>query len=128
MNNSDEFIQKQVEEGSPTFGTDADAYRVVFSSLRKEPGFKLPLDFANKVSMLASPEKSFNWDKFLVIGGGIGFLVTLIYAIISVEVTFSFGAFTFLSSYQGLLFFGAALLFVLNWLDNKLIHSRTEHI
>jgi hypothetical protein len=127
MNTSDEFIQKQIEEGIPTSGTDADAYQVVFNSLKKEPHFRLSADFATKVSMLASPEKSFNWEKFLLISGGIGFLVSLIYAIISVHTTFSFGAFTFLSSYQGLLVFGVIFILVLNWLDKKLMHSRAQH-
>ena len=127
MNTPDEFIQKQIEEGVPTSGIDAEAYKVVFDSLKKEPYFRLSADFANKVSKLASPEKSFNWDKFLVIGGGVGFLMALIYAIVSVEATFSFGAFTFFSSYQGLFFFGVIFVLMLNWIDRKLIHSRTEH-
>jgi hypothetical protein len=128
MNTSDELIQKQVEEGSASFGADADAYKVVFNSLKKEPGIKLSADFAYKVSQLASsPEKSFNWEKFLLISGGIGFIIALIYAIVSVEATFSFGIFTFLSSNQGLLVFGIIFILGLNWLDKKLTHSRPQH-
>jgi len=127
MSTPDEFIQKQVEEGTASFGSDADAYKVVFNSIKKEPHFKLSPDFANKVSLFASPEKSFNWEKFLFISGGLGFVIAFIYVIASLNTTFSFGAFTFLSSYQGLLFFGTSLLFLLNWLDKKLIHARTEH-
>ena len=127
MNTPDEFIQKQIEEGVPTFGTDADAYKVVFSSLKKETHLKLSADFANRISLLASPEKSFNWEKFLLISGGIGFFAALIYAIVSVHATFSFGAFTFLSSYQGLLVFGVIFILILNWLDKRLAHAHTHH-
>jgi len=77
--------------------------------------------------MLASPEKSFDWEKFLLISGGIGFLAALIYAIASVKATFSFGAFTFLSSYQGLMVFGVVFILGLNWLDKKLTHTRVQH-
>ena len=127
MNTSDEFIQKQFEEGIAPLGPDADAYKVVFSALKKEPHIKLSADFANKISLLASPEKSFNWEKFLLISGGIGFLAAFIYAMVSVNVTFSFGAFSFLSSYQGLLVFGVIFILVLNWLDKKLMHTRAQH-
>ena len=127
MNTSDEFIQKQVEEGTASFGSDADAYKVVFNSLKKEPHFKLSADFANKVSMLATPEKSFNWEKFLLISGAIGFIAAFIYAVISVQATFSFGAFTFLSSYQGLLVFAVIFILGLNWLDKKLTHTHVQH-
>jgi hypothetical protein len=127
MNTSDELIQQQIEKGISTPGIDADAYKVVFNAIKKEPQLKLSSDFASKVALRVSSEKSFNWDKFLLIGGGIGFVLALIYAIGSVEATFSFGAFTFLSSYQGLLVFGVIFILGLNWLDKKLTHSRTQH-
>jgi len=127
MNISDEHIQQQVEKGIPASGIDADAYKVVFNAIKKEPHLKLSSDFASKVAFRVTPEKSFNWDKFLVVGGGIGFLLALIYAIASVEATFSFGAFTFLSSYQGLLVFGVIFVLGLNWLDKKLTHSHSQH-
>jgi hypothetical protein len=127
MKTSDEFIQKQIEEGIIPSGAEGDAYKVVFNSLKREPHLKLSADFAKKVSLLATPEKSFNWEKFLLIGGGVGFFLALIYAIVSVKATFSVGAFTFLSSYQGLLIFGGLFILMLNWLDKKIIHSRIQH-
>jgi hypothetical protein len=128
MNTSDESIQKQVEEGIAPLGLDSEAYKLVFNSVKKEPNYKLSTDFAYRISLLASPEKSFNWDKFLVIGGGIGFFIALIYVIVSASTIFTFGAFTFLSNYQGLLFFGVIFILTLNWLDKKLVPSRTEHV
>ena len=121
----DELIQKQIEQGNIPLGIDGDAYRFVFSALKREPNFKLSADFATKVSALTSSEKSFNWDKLLLIGGGVGFVAALIYAIISVKTSFSVGVFTFVSGYQGLIIFGAIFILLLNWLDKKLI--RTTH-
>jgi hypothetical protein len=127
MNTSEENIQQQIEKGIPTSGIDVDAYQIVFNAIKKEPHLKLSAGFANKVALRVSPEKSFNWDKFLLIGGGIGFFLSLMYAILSVNATFSFGAFTFLSSYQGLLVFGIIFILGLNWLDKKLTHSNAHH-
>jgi hypothetical protein len=123
MNTTDEIIQKQTEEGNAPSNTDGEAYRLVFNSLCKEPGYKLSVNFAKKVSSIAIVKKSFNWDKFFFIAGGVGFGIALIYSIVSIQASFSVGVFRFFSSYAGLSAFGIAFVSLLNWLDKKFINK-----
>ena len=118
---SDEILQNQIEIGNSASGVDADAYKIVFNSLKKEPQCNLSTDFAVKVSSLATPKKSFDWDKFILIAAGFGFVAALAYALILVKPTFSPGAFTFVSGYPGLIVFAIVFILFLNWLDKKLI-------
>jgi hypothetical protein len=124
MNKSDENIQKQVEAGMPATGIDADAYQLVFKSLKKNPGFNLSPDFAQKVAALPkAPATAFNWDKIFLISGIVGFIGALIYVITYTQFTLSAGAFHFVSGYPALFAFGAAFIFLLNWLDKKLLRN-----
>ncbi len=123
MKTSEEIIQKQTEEGNAPANIDGEAYKLVFEALCKEPAFKLPSDFAKKVSLMASEKKSFNWDKFFFICGGIGFVAALIYAFASIQASFSVGVFQFFSSYSGLALFGVVFVLLLNWVDKKIINK-----
>jgi len=126
MNTKDEHIQKQIEEGSSLHSIDADAYRTVFRSLKKNPDYKLPSGFAERVASMAQvPTKAFNWDKFFLIGGCVSFLFALLYAFISTKASFSTGIFTFVSSYSGLAIFAVAFIALLNWADKKLVNKST---
>ncbi|MBI1770178.1 MAG: hypothetical protein HY015_10750 [Bacteroidetes bacterium] len=120
--NIDELIQKQMEEGSNPSGVDAEAYRVVFNSLKKEPAYKLSPDFASRVAARAhAPAKTFDWDKFFLIGGMVLFLAVLVYAIAVTQFTFSAGVFRFFESYSTLFVFGTVFIVALHLLEKKLL-------
>lgn len=123
----DELIQKQIEEGNTPHGIDADAYRVVFRALKKEPGISLPDNFAQRVASLAfAPKKSFNWDKFFLISGIVSLIIALTYAIAVTEFKFSFGEFKFLSTYPVLFVFGTLFIIALHLLDKRFIHPTSS--
>jgi flagellar biogenesis protein FliO len=123
MNTQDEIIQKQTEEGNAPSNADGEAYRLIFDSLRKDHSYKLPADFAKKVSSIAITKKAFDWDKFFFIIGGLGFVIMLIYSVVSIQATFSIGVFRFFSSYAGLSIFAIVFVVLLNWLDKKFINK-----
>lgn len=118
---ADEILQNKIESGNETHGTDADAYKIVFNSLKQNPQYKLSANFASNVSSRIASKKSFNWDYFLFVAAGISFLAVLIYAIALVKPTFSTGVFTFVSGYSGLVVFAMTFILLLNFIDKKLI-------
>ncbi|MGC4020938.1 MAG: hypothetical protein QM734_02875 [Cyclobacteriaceae bacterium] len=122
---SDDLIQNQIEGKQEITGPDADAYKIVFKSLKKEPNYNLSNDFALKVSSLAESKKTFNWERFILISGIFGFLGALIFSLAWVKPSFSFGVFTFFSGYRGLIIFAIIFVLVLNWVDKKLIRPTT---
>src|SRR5882724_3560603 len=111
MNTPDELIQKQVEEGNIPLGADAEAYRLVFRSLKKEPNYKLSPDFASKIAAQAVvSSESFNWERLLFIGVPVAFLGALIYCLVVTNFTLSAGAFQFLAGYPTLFVFGTVFI------------------
>ncbi|GHN00217.1 hypothetical protein WSM22_17060 [Cytophagales bacterium WSM2-2] len=124
MKTPDELIQIQVEEGSIPVGVDAEAYRMVFSALKKEVDFKLPDDFASRVASLAqAPAKKTDWDKIFLFGGLFAFAIAMIYAIAITKFTISAGAFLFLKDYSLLFALVIIVLISLQWLDKKLLRN-----
>jgi hypothetical protein len=121
MKPSDELIQKQTEAGTPPSTTEGEAYRLVFDALRKEPGFHLPSNFASKVAAKAMAENKYNWDKFFLISGCVATAAAFVYALISIQASFSVGIFQFVSSYYGLAVFGVAFVLLLQWIDRRLV-------
>ncbi len=120
--NADESIQKQIEEGNIPSGVDADAYRLIFQSLKKEPNFKLSADFAQRVSSMAySQSKSFDWDKFFLFAGFFALTIAMVYAIAVTDFTFSVGSFQFIKDYSFLLIFAVGVIALLQWIDKKLL-------
>ena len=122
MKNSDEIIQKQIEEGKVPEGLEGESYKIVFNALKKNPEFKLSSNFAHRVAaMVPAQAKAFNWDKFFLISGCISFLIAVIYAIVSIHAKFSVGVFSFISGYPGLIVFAILFVILLNWIDKKWI-------
>ncbi|MBS1487541.1 MAG: hypothetical protein JST43_08110 [Bacteroidetes bacterium] len=123
--NKDELIQNQIESGCIPEGTDAEAYRVVFSAVRKEPSLKLPDDFVVRVSSIAlTSKKTFDWDKLILFGGLGIFVFVLGYVVAITGFKISFGKFSFLASHAPLISFAIVFILFLNWLDKRLIGSR----
>ena len=121
---TEEELQNSVEKGFQGKNHDARAYRMVFDVVQKEPSYKLPSDFADKVMLRIerASQKSASQDMawlyvglvFFVIAGGV------VIAISNFKI--SFGAFKFISGYSGLLIFGVLFILTLHWIDKKFIH------
>lgn len=128
MKESEENIQKLVETNQHVEGADVESYKIVFNALKKRPDFKLPSNFAHRVSAMApSQAKAFDWDKLFLISGCISFLIALIYSILTLHAKFSVGIFSFVSGYPGLIVFAIAFVIFLNWIDKKWI-SKSTHV
>ncbi len=127
---TDEQIQEAIERGDNLSSKDAKAYRMVFHALSREPGFALPATFADRV-MSRLTEKRSSRDIFWLFMGLGSLFLTLIVAILlsGFKPDFSFlsvGAFTFLSSYKGLVVFGILFILLLQWIDRKFVRKSTD--
>lgn len=122
----DEQIQHQIENGKTPEGAEADAYRLVFHALKKEPATALPDNFAKRVSSLAlAPKKSFDWDKFFFVAGLLAFICALGYAVFATSFTFSVGTFQFLANHSYFVIFAIAVLALVQWVDKKILKAAT---
>ena len=127
MNRHEEELQKKIESGE-LVGADLDsiAYREVFRVLSKEPKTQLPMNFSEKIIMkvLAKKQKESArdmwWLGFGVFFLIIGFIVTAVVA----GLKFELGFLKDMSSYAGLLVFGAVFILVLNWIDRKVVEKK----
>lgn len=121
---SEEELQKQIERGTgEPSSADAESYRRVFSSLRRETDFHLSPGFADKVmkkvEYLRSKEAS--RERWWFFGGIFIFLIGLVVALTQIEFKPGVGVYTFVAGYKGLLLFGVAFILLLNYLDKKFI-------
>jgi len=130
MNQHEENIQNQIERGEAATGPDADAYRMIFSALQKEPSFALPSGFADRVVQRAVAElarKEALRDRWWFIGGGVLLVAALVVSLVLVEFKLAFkpgvGVFTFLAGYPGLVLFGLGFVLLLHFIDRKFIRT-----
>jgi hypothetical protein len=127
MNNKDEELQKQFDEGNfSADGVDAQAYQKVFDALKREPEYTLPVYFADRlVTLIESKEKvkEISSDKFWLGLGLFSLVISLIVALALTNFKLSFGAFRFFAGYPGLVVFGIAFILVLNWIDKRIIRK-----
>jgi len=128
MSTYEEELQKNLEEGKMPVGDELDikAYQHVFDALEREPAFSLPSTFADQVVNLAVRKhrrntfKEYFWFSF----GMFLLLIAFVIAVALTDFRISAGIFSGLSSYKGLLIFGAFFIGLLHWLDKQLIRSK----
>lgn len=127
MTTKEEELQNQIERtGLPVDDIDAYAYKRVFETLKQEPDFHLPINFADKVIQKIEARKESSSD-FLWFGIGIFmFAIAAIVAIVLTDFKVSFGAFKFISGYPGLFIFGLCFILFIQWLDKKLVRPKTS--
>jgi preprotein translocase subunit SecF len=132
MNPYEDELQKNVEKGETSIGDglDVKAYQAVFRALKKDPHYQLPSTFAEKVAarIIARQHEKVSKD-YLWFGAGIVFLIisfvgTLIYTGFRLDLKFAFGFLAVMSDYKGLAVFGIVFIFLLNWLDKKLVKEK----
>ena len=120
MSLSDEELQKRIEAGLPEDSIDGKAYRKVFDVLKKEP-YSVPVNFADKVLDRLESRGSLSKDYIWFGLGLFVFLVAPVIAVVKTEYRFDVGAFKFLSSYSGLLLFGAVFVLIIHLVDKRLL-------
>ena len=121
---TEEELQNSVENGFKGKDFNGRAYRMVFDVLQKEPSYKLPSDFADKVMLridMASQRSSSQEMVWLYVGL-IFFVIAGGVVIAMSNFKINFGVFKFISGYSGLLTFGGLFILGLQWIDRKFIH------
>lgn len=135
MNPYEDELQENVEKGQTPNGDslDSKAYQAVFRALKKDPDFQLPSTFAETVAarVLARQNEKVSKD-YLWFAAGILFLIlsfagTLVYTGFRLDLKLDFGFLAVMSDYKGLAVFGIAFIFLLNWLDKKLVKEKQFH-
>ncbi len=120
---NDEELQNEIELTGSGSGPDAQVYKRIFDALKREPDFKLPPSFADKVIYKIEATRE---SKTEMIWLGLGVLCFVIAGIVAIAMTnykFDFGALKFISGYPGLIAFGATFIAALHWLDKKFVRK-----
>lgn len=130
MNQHDDELQKNIEQGVEPMGDDLDvhAYRVLFSRLKREPDFHLPINFSDSVvTRVIEKRKREASREFLWFGAGM-FLLLIAFVVAVALSGFkpNFGFLKNMSSYLGLLIFGVAFILSLQFLDKKIITNKNS--
>lgn len=124
--NHEEELQNQIERGLPTHDSeDALAYQRVFDSLKKEPNFHVSLPFADRLIALIEKKEERRDYWWMAIGISLS-VIALIVVLVITKVTWTTGAFTFISRYYGLVIFGIVFILLLQWIDKKIVKKRIE--
>lgn len=128
MNPYEEELQNDVEKGATPDGDglDVKAYQAVFRALKKDPGYELRPDFAERVvSRVVSAQREKSSNDYLWFGAGIlFFIIAFIATVLYTGFRFDLGFLKVMSDYKGLAVFGIAFMVLLNWLDKKLVKGK----
>ncbi len=120
---TDEESQNRIEKGIAGEGLDDQAYRRVFAVLKREPSYQLPPDFAAKVirSMQLAPQQYTTLEFIWLYTGLIAFVIAAGITIFLTGFEINLGVLKFLSSYPGLIVFGALFILALQWIDKRFV-------
>lgn len=128
MNSHEEALQRDLEAGQIPKGDELDvkAYRQVFRSLEKDPGYELSGFFAERlVDRVTSRRESKDLIAYLAFAGGIlvlaiAALATMLFIGIRFD-RFDLGFLSAMAEYKGLAIFGIVFILFLNWLDKRVV-------
>jgi hypothetical protein len=126
MTKKDEDIQRQFEESKIGYDSvDEMAYEKVFTALKHEPAFHVPVSFSERVlHQLERSERNATVREFYWLAAGVVLLVVA--AIVGAILTGfkpSFGAFRFMATYPWLLVLAISMLLLFQFLDKKLVRA-----
>jgi len=133
MNQHEEELQKNIEEGNPfpADNADAKAYQHVFDALKKAPATSLPSDFAVKVTarlVEREQKRSLSRDLFWLVLGLFLIVISVVVAIVFSGFKPDMGFLKGLTAFKGLLIFAALFIAGLHWIDRKLIQKKNSVI
>ncbi|MGC1241148.1 MAG: hypothetical protein WA874_06160 [Chryseosolibacter sp.] len=130
MNPYEEELQKAVENGRLAESSeDGKAYQAVFRALKKEPAYRLPAGFAERIVSTVAARKADGTSKdYFWFGAGL-FVLTIAFVgtILYTGFRLDFGFLKGMSNYKGLAVFGIAFIIFLNFLDKKLVKEKQFH-
>jgi hypothetical protein len=121
---SDEELQNQIESTGNASGKDALIYKEIFNALKREPDFKLPPSFADRVIARIEAARESKAEMVWLVVGVLSFVVTGIIAVALTNYKLDFGVMKFISGYPGLVAFGVVFILGLHWLDKKFIRKQ----
>ena len=115
-----------MEAGKVSDELDAKAYQQVFSGLKQEPEFRLPVSFADNVMAKIQLQQSRSLRKeYFWLGLGIFLsVITFVVAVVLTGFSFDLGFLNGLSNFKGVLIFGAGFILALHWLDKRLFKAK----
>jgi hypothetical protein len=131
MNPYEEELQNNFEKGKFSGGDELDtrAYQQVFQSLKKEPDYSLPNNFADKLVervVQRNTKKGFSTDLFWFIAGILSLIIALIVSIAFTGFKLNLGFLSAMNRYKGLLVFATVFIAFLDWLDKRLIRNKQQ--
>jgi hypothetical protein len=118
---NDEEIQERAQRGETVSGPDGAAYRKVFQALGREPNFKLPPSFADRVMHRALGTSRKSIDMLWFYTGLFACLVALIVAVLMSGFKMNLALPGFVRNYPGFVVFGILFVLGLQWLDRRLV-------
>lgn len=129
---TDEELQNSIEKGFKGKGLEARAYRTVFDAVEKEPSYKLPSNFADKVMVKieVASKRSASRELVWLYVGLASFVIAAGVAMVLSNFDrlnfdgLNFGVLKFISGYPGLIIFGCLFILGLQWIDRKFISSK----
>lgn len=128
MNRHEEDLQRNFDAGIEPVGDEVDiqAYREVFSRLKKVHKVELSPDFADTIVARVIERKEKEASRDILWFGAGAFLLAAACAIVVVMSGFKlqFGFLKNISSYAGLFVFGAFFIILLLFLEKRIIPRR----
>lgn len=119
MNQDD--LQEKIDGGDSSDNSpDADAFRIVFSALKKQSFYELPAGFSRRIVAKIEHAKATNEttsDRVWMAGGILCLVLGFAYAITTIDFTPTVGIYAFLSAYSGPVLFGIIFIVVVHLLD-----------
>lgn len=126
MKHEKDFENQLSEEGVARETSQERAYRIVFSSLERDPLPGLSPLFADQVMsrLVAKQNQVAARDSFYLVAGIVSILGAAITGAWLSGFTLDVGIFKFFSGYTGLVLFGSGFVAVIHWLDQKFVRSK----
>jgi hypothetical protein len=100
------------------------AFSKVDRALQREPGFRLPPDFSDRVIARIETKPESSKDMVWLGAGIFAFIIAAIVAVAFTDFKLNFGVLKFISGYPGLVAFGVLFVIVLQWIDKKVIQKK----
>ena len=129
MKTPDEELQDRILNGENTGGypeTEVKAYKMIYRALPAEKGYELPAGFADKLSnrLETSAKEEPSKDLFWLAASIAGLIGVLVLTFFVTKFKPDLGFISGFSRYWGIAALGAVLIFVIQFVDLKLIRLK----
>ena len=127
--NQDSELQNSIEKGEPAETAQAMAYQKIFEILKQPNGVSLSQEFSENVVTEVRRRariKTFLEEYGLAIFCAFVIVAACVYTISITDIVLDLGFLNAMSSYGGVLIFGAILILLFNVFDRKLLARRSQ--